>query len=65
MSLNRDQQAFDRWLTTQPEPEEGCAWYALCDRPAVGTVSHPVLGDVPCCQRCVDKHDMGSRLTPF
>lgn len=31
-----------------------CAWFALCTRPAVTTVSHPVLGDVPCCQRCAD-----------
>jgi hypothetical protein len=24
----------------------------------VGTVNHPILGDVPCCQRCADIHDM-------
>lgn len=40
-----------------------CAWYALCGRPAVGTMSHPILKEVPCCQRCVDKHEMSDRLT--
>lgn len=35
-----------------------CAWYALCDREAVGWVDHPVLGPVPVCQRCADKHGM-------
>lgn len=35
-----------------------CEWYALCDRPADGIVKHPILGDVPCCQRCADKHDL-------
>lgn len=29
-----------------------CAWFALCDRPAVTTVQHPILGAVPCCARC-------------
>lgn len=32
-----------------------CMWFALCDRPAVVTEPHPVLGDVPICQRCLDK----------
>lgn len=35
-----------------------CEWYALCDREAVGYVWHPILGDVPCCQRCADKHGL-------
>ena len=29
-----------------------CGWFLLCGRPAVTTVPHPVLGDVPCCDRC-------------
>jgi len=29
-----------------------CAWFALCDRPADGLRSHPVLGSVPICDRC-------------
>jgi len=32
-----------------------CEWFALCDRPADGVVSHPILGWVPTCQRCADK----------
>jgi hypothetical protein len=39
-----------------------CQWFALCDNEAVGTVGHPVLGDVPTCQRCADTH--GLALTP-
>ena len=35
-----------------------CHWYALCDHLAVGLVEHPILGAVPVCQRCVDKHDL-------
>ncbi len=35
-----------------------CEWYLLCDHDAVGTTPHPVLGDVPICQRCADKHDL-------
>lgn len=34
---------------------ETCEWFALCPNPADGTVSHPVLGDVPTCTRCADK----------
>lgn len=33
-----------------------CQWYALCTREAAGTTPHPILGDVPICQRCADKH---------
>lgn len=32
-----------------------CEWFARCDRQAVILVSHPVLGWVPCCQRCADR----------
>lgn len=35
-----------------------CEWYAMCANPAVGTTPHPVLGDVPICQRCADRHDL-------
>jgi hypothetical protein len=31
-----------------------CMWFARCTRPAAVTVSHPILGDVPCCQPCSD-----------
>jgi len=32
-----------------------CQWFALCDNPAVTTMGHPVLKEVPICQRCADK----------
>jgi len=31
-----------------------CKWFALCDRAAVMTLRHPILGQVPVCQRCAD-----------
>lgn len=34
---------------------ELCEWFALCDRPATTYVQHPVLGAVPCCQRCAER----------
>lgn len=30
-----------------------CAWFLLCDAPASLTVTHPTLGDVPACRRCL------------
>lgn len=35
-----------------------CEWFAMCGRPAAGVVAHPILGDVPTCQTCADKHDL-------
>lgn len=35
-----------------------CEWFALCTNDADGLVWHPVLGDVPTCQRCADKLDL-------
>ncbi len=32
-----------------------CEWWALCTNEAVTTEPHPILGDVPICQRCADK----------
>jgi hypothetical protein len=32
-----------------------CEWFALCDNEAAGVVSHPILGDVPTCERCAEK----------
>lgn len=48
-----------------PDETVTCAWYALCANPSVGTVSHPILGDVPICDRCCDKHSMRDRFTPY
>lgn len=32
-----------------------CEWFLLCKNEAVTTEPHPILGDVPICQRCADK----------
>lgn len=32
-----------------------CQWFALCENEATTTEPHPVLGNVPICQRCADK----------
>lgn len=37
-----------------------CQWFAPNE--ADGTIAHPVLGDVPCCQRCAGK--VGLELSP-
>lgn len=34
-----------------------CEWFALCDHVATQTRPHPVLGDVPICDRCAAKLD--------
>lgn len=39
-----------------------CAWFARCTNAATATVTHPVLGNVPTCQRCIDK--LGLEATP-
>ena len=62
--MNREQRAFDRWLTTQPGVDPlVCEWYALCQNDADGTTPHPILGQVPICQRCAAKHKLA--ITPF
>lgn len=29
-----------------------CKWFLMCTNAAVTTVWHPILGDVPICERC-------------
>ena len=41
-------------VSETPEPVR-CEWFALCPNEATTTVSHPILGDVPVCDRCVEK----------
>ena len=42
-----------------------CQWFAMCDHDAVGTTKHPVLGDVPICERCADKLGLEVDSLPF
>lgn len=35
-----------------------CSWYAACTNAADGTVEHVILGPVPTCERCADRHDL-------
>lgn len=37
-----------------------CEWFAYCGLPALGTIDHPTLGNVPCCGRCaaLGGHDL-------
>jgi hypothetical protein len=32
-----------------------CMAFLKCANPATTTTPHPLLGDVPCCQRCHDR----------
>lgn len=41
-----------------------CDWYALCMFAAAGTAKHPILGDVPICPRCAEKHNLNVRVYP-
>ncbi|AYR01207.1 hypothetical protein SEA_SCARLETT_40 [Mycobacterium phage Scarlett] len=34
-----------------------CEWFALCDHEATSTEAHPILGEVPICDRCKAKLD--------
>ena len=42
-----------REIINTPKPVT-CQWFLRCGRVAVTTVAHPILGQVPCCQRCSD-----------
>jgi hypothetical protein len=39
-------------MSEQLEPGQLCEWFALCDNLATTTRPHPILGDVPICERC-------------
>ena len=34
-----------------------CRWFLLCQNRAATTRLHPVLGEVPCCERCAARVD--------
>lgn len=33
--------------------KQPCMWFAKCKNEAAGTIPHPILGDVPACERCI------------
>lgn len=35
-----------------------CQWFAKCTNVATRTVKHPILGEVPTCERCAKKLDL-------
>ncbi|QDF18479.1 hypothetical protein SEA_RACHALY_84 [Mycobacterium Phage Rachaly] len=37
------------------DQEAPCMWFARCTNPANGLRDHPVLDQVPICQRCDDR----------
>ena len=39
----------------EPPEMAACVWFACCPNPANGLRDHPILGDVPICQRCDDR----------
>lgn len=38
-----------------------CEWYQLCRQPAVLMIRHGVVGWVPTCQRCVNRHQLADK----
>jgi hypothetical protein len=45
-------------------PDGCCEWFALCGRPAVRVLDHPILHAVPACAQCAarvedDRSDTG------
>lgn len=36
-------------------PGYDCEWFLLCENEATTTEPHPILGDVPICERCAAK----------
>jgi hypothetical protein len=46
---------YDEFMTEQEVTPVQCQWFARCENDATGARNHPVLGDVPICDRCNDK----------
>lgn len=39
-----------------------CEWFALCTNDTEFVILHPILGWVPCCQRCADRLGIADEL---
>lgn len=52
-----------RELERDDAAELECQWYLLCTNDAVGTAFVSILGAVPICLRCANKHDL--EVTPL
>jgi hypothetical protein len=51
--------SLDGWAVAYRETDDPlCGWYALCLNYAIGTAEHAILGPVPICRRCAEKHDL-------
>lgn len=50
-----DDLLLESYIAVSEEETTMCEYFAKCDNVADGVVSNPILGDVPCCQRCADK----------
>lgn len=53
--LSTEDRVYPSGFEDDPEFVTACAWWAKCPNPANGLRDHPILGDVPICQRCDDK----------
>ncbi len=36
-----------------------CQWFLLCENPATTVRPHPILGNVPICDRCNERAEHG------
>ena len=52
--------SLDEMRQDVPPAGTVCEWYALCDHLATMFVKHPIIGLVPTCDRCAEKHGLQS-----
>jgi len=39
-----------------------CSWFALCFNDTTKAAPYPILGYVPCCDRCAEKMEITNRV---